>query len=93
MRELKPKELGRGQKKRSRTPPGVRELKLLHHDLLNCMRRRTPPGVRELKPRGEKKTNRVTIGRTPPGVRELKLKAKHLRPFFRFVAPLPGCVN
>ena len=55
-----------------RTPPGVRELKLvlllprLHHRL-----RRTPPGVRELK-----LYKSLVIpchkGRTPPGVRELK---------------------
>ena len=50
MRELKPIELERGLRKRSRTPPGVRELKPLR-----CVRRirtlygRTPPGVRELK--------------------------------------------
>ena len=33
-----------------RTPPGVRELKLVRHHLLPLvLLRRTPPGVRELK--------------------------------------------
>ena len=34
-----------------RTPPGVRELKLVYHKVLTLLlMRRTPPGVRELKP-------------------------------------------
>ena len=76
----------------SRTPPGVRELKL--NDTENIKRRysRTPPGVRELKPqiRVRMKTAR---SRTPPGVRELKphSSSKILSP--EPVAPLPGCVN
>ena len=32
-----------------RTPPGVRELKLIYILILSDNRRRTPPGVRELK--------------------------------------------
>ena len=70
----------------------MRELKLLHHDLLKCMRRRTPPGVRELK-----RFRYFGCGeygrRTPPGVRELKPCLPDDRLGHLQVAPLPGCVN
>ena len=56
---------------RSRTPHGVRELKLLiicKHNAQSC---RTPHGVRELKLRCCY-MGYCDIGRTPHGVRELK---------------------
>ena len=59
-----------------RTPPGVRELKLVCGlgAVLTAMRR-TPPGVRELKLMLDAILRCLTIGRTPPGVRELKPEA------------------
>ena len=56
----------------SRTPPGVRGLKLKIKERKYMKMCRTPPGVRGLKLR---KPNilRLKLGRTPPGVRGLKL--------------------
>ena len=72
MRELKLQKLVLKTPVLSRTPPGVRELKL---DMLGygfeITISRTPPGVRELK-----LSLSIIIlmisSRTPPGVRELK---------------------
>ena len=58
----------------SRTPPGVRELKLGHPSAeVVAEGRRTPPGVRELKLIRQGEGVQPVRGRTPPGVRELKL--------------------
>ena len=55
-----------------RTPPGVRELKLLLDSIVRQLSVcRTPPGVRELK-LVISDTEPMLLCRTPPGVRELK---------------------
>ena len=57
----------------SRTPPGVRELKLIGNVGRDPERKgRTPPGVRELKLTAHEAYKHKHC-RTPPGVRELKL--------------------
>ena len=56
----------------SRTPPGVRELKLPPPSIRRRRRSRTPPGVRELKLYCKHCADRAGRCRTPPGVRELK---------------------
>ena len=56
----------------SRTPPGVRGLKLGTLQSVSSKFRRTPPGVRGLKL--ILKVTMMHVGRrTPPGVRGLKL--------------------
>ena len=75
-----------------RTPPGVRELKLLKLAQKILVLSRTPPGVRELKPRGRGEEVSF-LGRTPPGVRELKRSIYARIHSRKLVAPLPGCVN
>ena len=77
-----------------RTPPGVRELKLIANaDLDRIKQSRTPPGVRELKPVSRSAIVESTLSRTPPGVRELKLYSQYQPHCDDRVAPLPGCVN
>ena len=73
MRELKPSAYCQDERLfPCRTPPGVRELKLIVVELLLLHSiSRTPPGVRELKQHSRKSFLRLGR-RTPPGVRELK---------------------
>ena len=73
MRELKPSKQQRGRLERCRTPPGVRELKLVAFGEMSTFSGRTPPGVRELKLLGLFVPS-MLLSRTPPGVRELKRK-------------------
>ena len=46
---MKPQLLGIRTSRRGRTPPGVRELKLVEDASQSGGKGRTPPGVRELK--------------------------------------------
>ena len=79
--------------RRSRTPPGVRELKRGRSSQRKLQRgSRTPPGVRELKLYSRLAPSLV-LGRTPPGVRELKRQLQEADKAGLDVAPLPGCVN
>ena len=81
-----------GNNETSRTPPGVRELKLLTEFLIAESYRRTPPGVRELK-LSSPASPEPLFCRTPPGVRELKPESTDTSVQEVAVAPLPGCVN
>ena len=56
----------------SRTPQGVRGLKLTHFRFLRCLESRTPQGVRGLKLHADPPDSLI-LSRTPQGVRGLKL--------------------
>ena len=76
-----------------RTPPGVRELKLMDLMVVLYLVCRTPPGVRELKQEQLPTVGVHRWSRTPPGVRELKPAGGKGGGGGDQVAPLPGCVN
>ena len=52
---------------RSRTPPGVRELKHPARETFTRLGRRTPPGVRELKHQIQVKQNNVLLSHPSRG--------------------------
>ena len=75
-----------------RTPRGVRGLKCQGFDKILYTPRRTPRGVRGLKSTGQNSKSRI-LRRTPRGVRGLKSRPRPIRPAYRQVAPLAGCVD